>query len=61
MQFPAEKKTNNHIEEPVSVSPAGEVFQLPQEKNYQKEFKRLKVKKGEPIEGLVIEVGIKGG
>jgi hypothetical protein len=29
--------------------------------NQQKEFKRLKVKKGEPIKGLIVEVGAEGG
>ena len=61
MQFPAEKKTNNHIEETVSVSPAGEVFQLPQEKDYQKEFKRLeRIVKEQRLMGreIVVVMGV---
>jgi len=40
MQISSENE-NSHPEAPVSVCPAGEVFQLPQEKDYQKELKRL--------------------
>ena len=40
MQISRENE-NSHPEAPVSVCPAGEVFQLPQEKDYQKELKRL--------------------
>ena len=40
MQISKEQE-NSHSEAPVSVCPAGEVFQLPQEKDYEKEFKQL--------------------
>ena len=40
MQISRENE-NSHSEAPVSVCPVGEVFQLPQEKDYEKEFKRL--------------------
>jgi UDP-N-acetyl-D-glucosamine dehydrogenase len=40
MQISRENE-NSHPKAPVSVCPAGEVFHLPQEKDYQKEFKRL--------------------
>jgi UDP-N-acetyl-D-glucosamine dehydrogenase len=40
MQISKEKE-NSHPETAVSVCPAGEAFPLPQEKDYQKEFKRL--------------------
>jgi hypothetical protein len=35
------KKGSSSPEALVSVCPSGEVFQLPQEKDYEKEFKRL--------------------
>jgi UDP-N-acetyl-D-glucosamine dehydrogenase len=40
MQISKEQE-NSHLAPPVSVCPAGEVFQLPQEKDYPKELKRL--------------------
>jgi nucleotide sugar dehydrogenase len=40
MQISKEQGNSNHVP-PVSVSPAGDVFPLPQEKDYQKELKRL--------------------
>ncbi len=60
MQFPV-KKTNYQVEEPVSVCPAGEVFQLPQEKDYQKEFKRLqRIVKEQRLMGreIVVVMGV---
>ena len=43
MQISKENE-NSHPEAPVSVCPAGEVFQLPQEKDYQKEFGNVQEK-----------------
>jgi nucleotide sugar dehydrogenase len=40
MQISRENE-NSHSQAPVSVCPVGEVFQLPHEKDYEKEFKRL--------------------
>jgi len=40
MQISKEQE-NSDLTTPVSVCPAGEVFRLPEEKDYQKEFKRL--------------------
>ncbi|MGW8304168.1 MAG: nucleotide sugar dehydrogenase, partial [Desulfobacterales bacterium] len=52
---------NSHPEAPVSVCPAGEVFQLPQEKDYQKEFKRLeRIVKEQRLMGreIVVVMGV---
>ena len=42
MQISSREQENSHPAIPVSVCPAGEVFELPQENDYQKEIKRLK-------------------
>jgi nucleotide sugar dehydrogenase len=50
-----------HSEAPVSVCPAGEVFQLPPEKDYQKEFKRLqRIVKEQRLMGreIVVVMGV---
>jgi nucleotide sugar dehydrogenase len=60
MQISRENK-NSHPEAPVSVCPAGEVFQLPQEKDYQKEFKRLqRIVKEQRLMGreIVVVMGV---
>ena len=60
MQISSENE-NSHPEAPVSVCPAGEVFQLPQEKDYQKEFKRLeRVVKEQRLMGreIVVVMGV---
>ena len=52
---------NSHSEAPASVCPAGEVFQLPQEKDYQKEFKRLqRIVKEQRLMGreIVVVMGV---
>jgi nucleotide sugar dehydrogenase len=52
---------NSHSEASVSVCPAGEVFQLPQEKDYQKEFKRLqRIVKEQRLMGreIVVVMGV---
>jgi len=60
MQISKENE-NSHPEAPVSVCPAGEVFQLPQEKDYQKEFKRLeRIVKEQRLMGreIVVVMGV---
>jgi UDP-N-acetyl-D-glucosamine dehydrogenase len=60
MQISKENE-NSHPEAPVSVSPAGEVFPLPQEKDYQKEFKRLeRIVKEQRLMGreIVVVMGV---
>ena len=60
MQISRENE-NSHPEAPVSVCPAGEVFQLPQEKDYQKELKRLqRIVKEQRLMGreIVVVMGV---
>ena len=60
MQISKENE-NSHPEAPVSVCPAGEAFQLPQEKDYQKEFKRLqRIVKEQRLMGreIVVVMGV---
>jgi nucleotide sugar dehydrogenase len=60
MQISKENE-NSHSETPVSVCPAGEVFELPQEKDYQKEFKRLqRIVKEQRLQGreIVVVMGV---
>jgi nucleotide sugar dehydrogenase len=60
MQISRENE-NSHPEAPVSVCPAGEVFHLPQEKDYQKEFKRLeRIVKEQRLMGreIVVVMGV---
>ena len=60
MQISKENE-NSHPETPVSVCPAGEAFQLPQEKDYQKEFKRLqRIVKEQRLMGreIVVVMGV---
>jgi nucleotide sugar dehydrogenase len=60
MQISKENE-NSHPEAPVSVCPAGEVFPLPQEKDYQKEFKRLeRIVKEQRLMGreIVVVMGV---
>jgi nucleotide sugar dehydrogenase len=60
MQISRENE-NSHSEEPVSVCPVGEVFQLPQEKDYEKEFKRLqRIVKEQRLMGreIVVVMGV---
>jgi nucleotide sugar dehydrogenase len=60
MQISKENE-NSHPETPVSVCPAGEAFQLPQEKDYQKEFKRLqRIVKEQRLTGreIVVVMGV---
>ena len=60
MQISKENE-NSHSEAPVSVCPAGEVFELPQEKDYQKEFKRLqRIVKEQRLQGreIVVVMGV---
>ncbi len=60
MQISRENK-NSHPAAPVSVCPAGEVFQLPQEKDYQKEMKRLqRIVKEQRLMGreIVVVMGV---
>jgi len=60
MQISKENE-NLHPEAPVSVCPAGEVFKLPQEKDYQKEFKRLqRIAKEQRLMGreIVVVMGV---
>ena len=60
MQISSENE-NSHSEAPVSVCPAGEVFQLPQEKDYQKELKRLqRIVKEQRLMGreIVVVMGV---
>ena len=60
MQISKENE-NSHSEAPVSVCPAGEVFQLPGEKDYQKEFKRLeRIVKEQRLMGreIVVVMGV---
>jgi len=60
MQISSENE-NSHPEAPVSVCPAGEVFQLPQEKDYQKELKRLqRIVKEQRLMGreIVVVMGV---
>jgi nucleotide sugar dehydrogenase len=55
------EQENSHSEASVSVCPAGEVFQLPQEKDYQKEFKRLqRIVKEQRLMGreIVVVMGV---
>jgi nucleotide sugar dehydrogenase len=60
MQISKENE-NSQSETPVSVCPAGEVFELPQEKDYQKEFKRLqRIVKEQRLQGreIVVVMGV---
>jgi nucleotide sugar dehydrogenase len=60
MQISRENE-NSHSEAPVSVCPVGEVFQLPQEKDYEKEFKRLqRIVKEQRLMGreIVVVMGV---
>jgi nucleotide sugar dehydrogenase len=60
MQISRENE-NSHSEAPVSVCPAGEVFQLPQEKDYQTEFRRLqRIVKEQRLMGreIVVVMGV---
>jgi nucleotide sugar dehydrogenase len=60
MQISKENE-NSHSEAPVSVCPAGEAFQLPQKKDYQKEFKRLqRIVKEQRLMGreIVVVMGV---
>jgi nucleotide sugar dehydrogenase len=60
MQISKENE-NSHPEAPVSVCPAGEVFKLPQEKDYQKELKRLeRIVKEQRLMGreIVVVMGV---
>ena len=60
MQISRENE-NSHSEAPVSVCPAGEAFKLPQEKEYQKEFKRLeRIVKEQRLMGreIVVVMGV---
>jgi len=60
MQVSREKE-NSHPEVPVSVCPRGEVFQLPLEEDYSKEFKRLKrIVKEQRLKGreIVVVMGV---
>ena len=60
MQISRENE-NSHSEAPVSVCPAGEAFKLPQEKDYQKEFKRLeRIVKEQRLMGreIVVVMGV---
>ncbi len=60
MQISKENE-NSHSETPVSVCPVGEVFELPQEKDYQKEFKRLqRIVKEQRLQGreIVVVMGV---
>jgi nucleotide sugar dehydrogenase len=57
----SKEQENSHSEASVSVCPAGEVFQLPQEKDYQKEFKRLqRIVKEQRLMGreIVVVMGV---
>jgi nucleotide sugar dehydrogenase len=60
MQISRENE-NSHSEAPVSVCPAGEAFQLPQKKDYEKEFKRLqRIVKEQRLMGreIVVVMGV---
>jgi UDP-N-acetyl-D-glucosamine dehydrogenase len=60
MQISTENE-NSHSETPVSVCPAGEAFQLPREKDYQKEFKHLqRIVKEQRLMGreIVVVMGV---
>jgi nucleotide sugar dehydrogenase len=60
MQISRENE-NSHSEAPVSLCPAGEAFKLPQEKEYQKEFKRLeRIVKEQRLMGreIVVVMGV---
>jgi nucleotide sugar dehydrogenase len=60
MQISKENE-NLHPETPVSVCPVGEAFELPQEKDYQKEFKRLqRIVKEQRLQGreIVVVMGV---
>ncbi|MGD8882256.1 MAG: nucleotide sugar dehydrogenase [Desulfobacterales bacterium] len=60
MQIPKERKSSSP-ESLVSVCPAGEVFQLPQEKDYEKEFRRLQqIAKEQRLKGreIVVVMGV---
>ena len=60
MQISKENE-NLHPETPVSVCPVGEAFELPREKDYQKEFKRLqRIVKEQRLQGreIVVVMGV---
>ncbi|MBW2486255.1 MAG: GDP-mannose dehydrogenase, partial [Deltaproteobacteria bacterium] len=60
MQISRENE-NSHSEATVSLCPAGEAFKLPQEKEYQKEFKRLeRIVKEQRLMGreIVVVMGV---
>ena len=60
MQISRENE-NSHSEALVSVCPAGEAFQLPQEKDYEREFKRLqRIVKEQRLMGreIVVVMGV---